>query len=110
MGLFFNLNEDLEELDLKSRKKEIFEGQTLLFAFQYIYNNKNLKIKILEMNKIVKKKKRSFPVNQGLYDSANEHDACGVGFVCNIDGEKSHKIVQQGIQLLNDLNTEEQQE
>ena len=39
----------------------------------------------------------------GLYDFANEHDACGVGFVANINGEKTHKIVEQGIEVLNKL-------
>ncbi|MCC7267015.1 MAG: glutamate synthase subunit alpha, partial [Caulobacteraceae bacterium] len=37
---------------------------------------------------------------QGLYDPRNEHDACGVGFVANIKGVKSHEIVRQGLQIL----------
>ena len=37
---------------------------------------------------------------QGLYDSANEHDACGIGFVANIKGHQSHEIVQRGLQVL----------
>ena len=41
-----------------------------------------------------------FPRKQGLYDPANEHDACGVGFVANLDGEKSHALVHQGIDVL----------
>jgi glutamate synthase (NADPH/NADH) large chain/glutamate synthase (ferredoxin) len=41
---------------------------------------------------------------QGLYDSANEHDACGVGFVAHIKGEKSHAIVQQGLKILENLD------
>ena len=43
------------------------------------------------------------PPRQGLYDPANEHDACGVGFVANIKGRKSHAIVQQGLQILRNL-------
>ena len=39
------------------------------------------------------------PGKQGLYDPRFEHDACGVGFVVNIKGEKSHEIV--GIGILN---------
>ena len=39
---------------------------------------------------------RSIPKAQGLYDPEHEHDACGVGFVVNIKGVKSHDIVQQG--------------
>ena len=40
---------------------------------------------------------------QGLYDPANEHDACGVGFVASIRGEKSHDVVQKGVQVLCNL-------
>ncbi len=40
------------------------------------------------------------PRKQGLYDPAHEHDACGVGFVANVRGEKSHDLVQKGIQVL----------
>jgi len=43
------------------------------------------------------------PERQGLYDPAQEHDACGVGFVCNIGGEVSHDIVQRGLQVLVNL-------
>ena len=44
-----------------------------------------------------------FPKPQGLYDSRNEHDACGIGFVANLKGMKSHKIVQQGLQILRNI-------
>ena len=40
------------------------------------------------------------PERQGLYDPRNEHDACGVGFVANIKGEKTNDIVRQGLQIL----------
>ncbi len=40
----------------------------------------------------------------GLYSSSNEHDACGVGFVAHIRGEKSHAIVQQGLKILENLD------
>ncbi len=39
----------------------------------------------------------------GLYDPRYEHDACGIGFVANIDGKRSHKIIQQGLQILHRL-------
>ena len=45
----------------------------------------------------------SFPQAQGLYNPENEHDACGVGFVANIKGKKSHAIVDQGLQILKNL-------
>ena len=43
------------------------------------------------------------PLAQGLYNPANEHDACGVGFVAHIKGKKSHSIVEQGLQILKNL-------
>ncbi len=45
----------------------------------------------------------SLPPKQGLYDPANEHDACGVGFVADIEGRKSHKILRQGLEILERL-------
>jgi glutamate synthase (NADPH/NADH) large chain len=41
---------------------------------------------------------------QGLYDPRNEHDACGVGFVANIKGRKSHQIIRDGLQILVNLD------
>src|SRR5471032_1677331 len=41
---------------------------------------------------------------QGLYDPSNEHDACGVGFVAHIKGNKSHSIVEQGLLILKNLD------
>src|SRR5476651_511228 len=46
----------------------------------------------------------SLPPKQGLYDPRNEHDSCGVGFVANIKGAKSHQIIGQGLQLLINLD------
>ena len=44
-----------------------------------------------------------YPAKQGLYDPANEHDACGFGFVVDIAGRASHAIVQQALQVLVNL-------
>ena len=46
----------------------------------------------------------ALPQPQGLYDPANEHDACGVGFVAHIKGEKSHAIVTQALEILKNLD------
>lgn len=43
------------------------------------------------------------PPRQGLYDPQYEHDACGMGFVVNVKGNKSHEIVRQGITVLVNL-------
>ncbi len=43
------------------------------------------------------------PPAQGLYDPQNEHDACGIGFVASIRGEKSHDIILRGIEVLINL-------
>ncbi len=44
------------------------------------------------------------PGREGLYDPQFEHEACGVGFVVNIKGRKSHGIVQQALQVLLNLD------
>src|ERR687895_263808 len=44
------------------------------------------------------------PERQGLYDPRNEHDACGVGFVANIKGRKSHEVVEAGLEILVNLD------
>ena len=43
------------------------------------------------------------PKQQGLYDPRQERDACGVGFVAHIKGKKSHDMVSQGLQILENL-------
>jgi len=47
---------------------------------------------------------RALPPQQGLYNPANEHDACGVGFVAHIKGDKRHEIVRQGLTILERLH------
>jgi len=41
---------------------------------------------------------------EGLYQSNQEHDACGVGFVAHIKGQKSHEIVSQALRILENLD------
>ena len=45
----------------------------------------------------------ALPRAQGLYDPRHEHDACGIGFVSHIKGQKSHDIIVKGIQVLINL-------
>lgn len=56
------------------------------------------------MDKIMNEKELDFraaqPENQGLYHTENEKDACGVGFICNMDGNKSHTIIGQALEIL----------
>ena len=47
--------------------------------------------------------RNGLPPKQGLYDPANEHDACGIGFVANIKNVKSHDIVRDGLTILENL-------
>jgi glutamate synthase (ferredoxin) len=49
-------------------------------------------------------KRPGLPPKQGLYDPRFEHDACGVGFVVNIKGDKSHQIVEQALTVLENLD------
>ncbi|MBX3127141.1 MAG: glutamate synthase large subunit [Polyangiaceae bacterium] len=44
-----------------------------------------------------------YPSRSGLYDPAHERDACGVGFVANVGGQRSHALVQSGISVLLNL-------
>jgi glutamate synthase (NADPH/NADH) large chain len=46
---------------------------------------------------------RSLPAAQGLYRPEFEHDACGVSFVVDMHGRRSHEIVARGVQALNNL-------
>ena len=40
---------------------------------------------------------------EGLYDPAFEHDACGVGLVANLGGARTHRIIEQGLEVLENL-------
>jgi glutamate synthase (NADPH/NADH) large chain len=42
--------------------------------------------------------------SQGLYDPINEHDSCGVGFVADIKGRRSHDIIRSGLEVLANLD------
>ena len=55
-----------------------------------------------EKNNIYKKMGFSNP--QGLYDPKNEHDACGFGFIANIDNEPKHEIVHQALDIVHKLD------
>lgn len=48
--------------------------------------------------------RNGLPAKQGLYDPRFEHDACGMGFVANIKGRKSHEIVRQALTVLGNLD------
>ncbi len=43
------------------------------------------------------------PRAQGLYDPRFEHDSCGIGFVVDVQGRKSHDVIEKGIQVLLNL-------
>ncbi|MGE4488691.1 MAG: glutamate synthase large subunit [Kiritimatiellales bacterium] len=43
---------------------------------------------------------KHFPEAQGMYHPQNEHDACGVGFICNLHGKKSHDIIHHALEIL----------
>jgi len=44
--------------------------------------------------------KSGYPAKQGLYDPEHEHEACGIGMIANINGKKTHGIVQHAITIL----------
>lgn len=43
------------------------------------------------------------PEAQGLFDPSHERDACGVGFIANLKGEKSHRVIADGLKMLCNL-------
>jgi glutamate synthase domain-containing protein 1 len=47
--------------------------------------------------------RHKIPQSQGLYHPHNEHDACGMGLVASIRGEKSHEIIRKGLEVLINL-------
>lgn len=44
------------------------------------------------------------PQKQGMYDPKFEHDNCGIGFICSIEGKKSHSIISDALHILTNLN------
>ena len=40
---------------------------------------------------------------RNLYDSGNEHDACGVGMIVDIHGDKSHELVDSALKILENM-------
>ncbi|MDN2565046.1 glutamate synthase large subunit [Aquibium sp. A9E412] len=49
------------------------------------------------------KRASGHPAPQGLYHPVNEHDACGVGFIAHMKGERSHDILRDGLAMLENL-------
>ena len=43
------------------------------------------------------------PSSEGLYSPENEHDACGVGMIVDIHGNKSHELVDQALRVLENM-------
>lgn len=44
------------------------------------------------------------PAPQGLYDPRNEHDSCGVGFLCHLKGTRSHELVQGVLEMCRNMD------
>ncbi len=57
----------------------------------------------MKSNYIKTMNRTTSPQKQGLYDPQFEHDACGVGFIVHMKGEKSHSIVEQALTILVNL-------
>jgi glutamate synthase (ferredoxin) len=59
----------------------------------------------VESEQVTQKKPERYglPPKQGLYDPQFEHDACGVGFVVNFKGKRSHEIIRQALTILINL-------
>ena len=44
-----------------------------------------------------------YPVAEGLFDPSHERDSCGVGFIVNLHNQKSHRIIEDGLRILENL-------
>jgi glutamate synthase domain-containing protein 1 len=66
-----------------------------LADYQHVRNNNNIEREMMQLR---------FPKAQGLYDPANEHDNCGIGFVAHIKGQKSHDIIERGLEVLRNMD------
>src|SRR5512145_301059 len=47
--------------------------------------------------------KKERPQQQGLYRQEFEHENCGIGFVAHIKGKKTHSIIRQGLEVLENM-------
>ncbi|MEX0937965.1 MAG: glutamate synthase large subunit [Pirellulales bacterium] len=56
------------------------------------------------MKRTHQKRLWGLPEKQGLYDPANEHESCGVGFVAHIKGVRSHQIILDGDEVLRNMD------
>ena len=56
------------------------------------------------MSHEVRRNNIGLPFEQGLYDPANEHDACGFGFIANIHNKPKHEIVHQALEIVHNLD------
>ncbi|MGA1030328.1 MAG: hypothetical protein ACO3SY_06425, partial [Flavobacteriaceae bacterium] len=43
------------------------------------------------------------PAKQGLYDPIHEHDNCGAGFICSLQGKKTNDIIHKALDILDKL-------
>ena len=95
------------------RRKPAPRGQARVRARQFRYRGWPVAARLLlspgrAASRPGRRKRESdmsdLPPRQGLYDPRNEHDACGVGFIADIKGRKSHDIVRQGLSILVNLD------
>ena len=57
----------------------------------------------MDMSKPTHLLPEGMPAAHGLYDPRNEHDACGIGLIANINNIKSHRIIDDGLSILKNL-------
>ena len=60
-------------------------------------------IETMKIKAVISKKPLAQPSQEGLYHSQYEHDACGVGMLVNIHGDKSHELVDSALKVLENM-------
>ena len=68
----------------------------ILLHTNWNYNHLSRESKLKDSIKLIMNDKK----NKGMYVPSMEHDACGIGFVANLKGKKSHDIVQDAVTML----------
>lgn len=73
---------------------------TAILPHFWLASSRNLLFTFSPLSSSTNMSKYGPPEKQGLYDPSNEHDACGVGFICQMKGKRAHEIIGQALTVL----------
>ena len=70
---------------------------------EIVYTRAMLQMELFNFARQIKKERKEVMLQKNLYNPDYEHDACGVGLLVDIHGNKSHDIVEKGMQVLENM-------